>query len=226
MRSVRSSIRGALLSAAIALPFVMAVTAAPADAGERSRKVVRTGPNGQQVQATHNRSMQNGQYSANSTWTGPNGKTATRNTTGQYDAEAGKWTRDTQSVGPNGATSSTHAEVQRTESGYSRDVTHTGPSQETQSHADFVRTEDGFERNKAVTGPNGKTSTSATTLTRTDDGYVRDRTVTGPHGKTMTQHTEANYDADTHTATRIRTTTGPTGQTVTQEVTRTVQPAP
>src|SRR5262245_45419082 len=146
MQLVRSSIRGALLSAMVALPFVMVITAASAEAGERNRKIVHTGPNGQQ-QGVHNRSLQNGQYTSSSTWTGPNGKTATRNTTGQYDAEAGKWTRDTRSVGPNGGTSSTHAEVQRTDTGYTRDLTHTGPNgQQTQSHTDFVRNDDGFDR--------------------------------------------------------------------------------
>jgi hypothetical protein len=200
MQSVRSSIRAIVLSSMAAVPFMMAVSTA-ADAADRSgsRKVVRTGPNGQQLQSLHARSIQSGQYSASSSVTGLNGKTATRNTAGNYDREAGTWTRDTVATGPNGATKSVHADVQKTDTGYTRDATRTDPNgQQTQAHTDFVRT---------------------------DDGYSRDKTVTGPNGKTMTQHTEASFDPATNTATRARTTTGPDGRSSTKEVTRSFTPA-
>lgn len=188
MKSVRVTIRKILLSAAVAAPFVMAVSATTAAAGERARNVTRTGPDGKQLQGMRNRSLQDGHYESHSSWTGANGKTASRDTVGDYDADTRKWTRDTTSVGPNGKTATTHAEVQKTDTGYSRDVTHTGrDGQQSSSHTDFVKTEDGFERSKTMTGPNGKTTTADTTLTRTEDGSVRETVITRPNGETVTK---------------------------------------
>lgn len=226
MKSARGSIRTAMLSAAIAVPFLMAVTM-PADAGERTRKVVRTGSNGQQLESVRTRSLQDGHYESHASSTGTDGKTASRDTVADYDAETGTLTRDTTTVGPNGKTAHTQATVQKTDSGYTRDASHVGPNgQQSSSHSEVVRTEDGFERSKTTTGPNGKTATSQASVSRTENGYVRDSTATGPNGKTVTQHTEASYDAATNTASKVRTTTHPNGETTTKEVTRTFTPTP
>jgi hypothetical protein len=197
MKSAHRTLHQLFLSAALALPLLTAVTIT-AEAGERTRNVTRTGPHGREVNVAQHRRLQDGQYHATTTWTGPNGKTASRETNGTYDKDAGKWTRDTTSVGPNGKTRNTHAEVQRTDSGYTRDMVHTGPKGETKSHTNFVRTEDGFEKNKSIVGPDGKT---------------------------VTQHTVTTIDREARTATSVRTTTGPNGQTATKEVTRTWTPA-
>jgi hypothetical protein len=198
MKSAHRTLHSLLLATALALPLLTAA-AVDAEAGERTRKITRTGADGRQAQAVQHRRFQDGQYHATTTWTGPNGKTARRETYGTYDKDAGQWTRDTTSVGPNGKTRNTHAEVQRTDSGYTRDVVHTGPQGEMRLHTDFVRTENGFEMNKSITPPNGKT---------------------------ITQQTVMTYDPESHTATSVRTMTGPNGQTVTREVTRTWTPAP
>ena len=88
--------------------------------------VTRTGTEGRSASRSTTKTITDNGYQRSTTATGPNGQTATHNATGAYNADTKTWTRDASSVGPNGGTTSTNATVQKTDSGYTRDVTHTG----------------------------------------------------------------------------------------------------
>jgi hypothetical protein len=218
-----------LLPAALAaLPLLLA-SAAQADVRDRSktREITRTAPSGKQTNRITERARLGNSTTSSTTVTGPDGRTATRNSNGQYDEQTGTWTRHSESVGPNGRTAATDATVVRTDSGYVRDVTHTGPAGGTSTRhteANYDPATRTATRSSTATGPDGKTVASNATTVRTEDGYQRDVTKTGPEGKTVTAHTDAVIDREAGTAQRTTTVTGPDGKTATREVNRTWTP--
>jgi hypothetical protein len=170
-----ASARKSRLAVVISITLMSALTSVAASANPAhkphaaSSTVTRTGPNGKSaVRQSSVATSGNGSYTAGSTVTGANGKTATREQSGAYD-----------------------------------------PSTQT------------FSREATATGPNGKQSTSSASVTRTDDGYARSATHTSPNGKTATSQGGATYDPATKTVTQGRTTTGPNGKSATES--RTVQ---
>lgn len=194
-----------LAISAATLLSIASLTVDVANAGERPRAgqsvhrtTTHTGPQGNTSTRVHDRTVTDNGFKSSTAVTGPNGKTASREQTGAYDASTGTWTRNATSTGPNGKTASTNAVVQKTEDGYTRDVTRTGPD--------------------------GKTATSSAEVVKTENGYTRDVTRTGPNGNTTTIAASGNYDASTGTYTQERTKTLPNGET--SSTTRTVTKTP
>jgi hypothetical protein len=132
--------------------------------------VTRTGPEGRTARRDTTRTATEHGFESSTSVTGPGGKTATREQTGNYDPATKTWTRDANSVGPNGKTASTEAVVQKTDSGYTRDVTHTGPngkSVTTQGSGSYDASTGTLTQERTKTGPNGKSSTVSREVTVT-----------------------------------------------------------
>ena len=89
--------------------------------------MTRTGPAGKTATTHDEVHRTEGGYTRETTHTGPNGGVTTRNAAGSYDAETKTWTRDATTTRPDGSTATSHSERTRTEDGYQRSATHTGP---------------------------------------------------------------------------------------------------
>ena len=166
------------------------------------RDVTRTGPNGKSS-TTHDEVHKTDEgYTRQTTHTGPNGGVTTRDTTGSYDPETKSWSKDVTTTRPDGSTSATQVEGQRTEDGYTRQSTHTGP--------------------------NGGVTTRDTTGSYDPEtkSWSKDVTTTHPDGSTSTKQVEGqgSWDPETKTWTRERVVTHPDGTTSTTEVTTKVTP--
>jgi len=111
------------LIASAALGLVLAVAAAtPADAGNRGQKQRAQGDH---TRHTEVRRTDNG-HARTDTWTGERG-TATRQADVVNDAANRKRTRDVAWTGPNGQQGTRTDVTQRTDNGYTRNSTATGP---------------------------------------------------------------------------------------------------
>ncbi len=153
-------------------------------------------PHGDWRRHTEVQRTENGRTS-NSTWTGKDGKTATRDATVVNDREAGTRTRDVTYTGPEGKTRTVNDVTQKTEDGHTRDTTVTNAQGETATRNAVVvkDPESGTStRDVTYTGVNGNTATSNTTTTRTDSGYIRETTVTGPNGDSGTRSVTVSCD--------------------------------
>ncbi|MFL6549613.1 MAG: hypothetical protein ACJ8OJ_13025 [Povalibacter sp.] len=227
--NLSNRVRSLLPTAAAALPLILSVLSAQADARDRvgERDITHTGANGRETHRTTERARVGNAVSSNTTVTGTDGRSATRTSNGQYDPETKTWTRHSESTGPNGKTATTDATAVRTDNGYVRDVTHTNPSGETStrhSEGTYDPATQTWSRSTVATGPDGKSATTSATTARTDSGYQRDLTRTGPNGQTTTAHTDAVIDREAGTAQRTTTVTRPNGATATKEVTRSWTP--
>jgi hypothetical protein len=108
----------------ITLALAMAPAwAAAADRGARPQ--TRPAPQRWESKHVEHRRTDNG-HQHNTTWTGKDGKTATREATVARDKEAGTRTRDVTYTGPDGATRTVNDVTTRTDDGYTRATT-TGP---------------------------------------------------------------------------------------------------
>jgi hypothetical protein len=133
--SVHSAVRPKhTLVASVALGLVLVVAAVtPADAGNRSRDgaqrtqqaAQKTRPKGDYTRHTEVRRTDNG-HSRTDTWTGERG-TATRQADVFNDAANRKRTREVKWTGPNGQQGTRTDVTQRTDNGYTRSSTATGP---------------------------------------------------------------------------------------------------
>jgi len=179
---------GILSVALVSAPLALGAMAQDAVASER--QLNRTNHPVKQAHRDTLRKKESGTYTSTTTRTGPQGKTSTRETTAVVDREAGTLARDTTITGPNGKTATVHADVAKTEDGYTRDVTRTGPNGKTSTtNTEMVRTENGRSIDTTHTGPNGKTSTRSTDVVRTDDSVQRTTVATAPNGETRTSVT-------------------------------------
>src|SRR5262245_5287499 len=179
----RPSLKPALLGAASLLGIVVVLGSANADArpGDRAQ---RPHPRADWSSHTERQRTDDG-HTAHTTWTGSNGKTATRDATVVNDKESQTRTRDVSYTGPNGKQSSVHDVTQKTDNGYTRNSTFTNAQGESATRNAVVTNDrDNGTRTREVTftGVNGKTATSNTVTTRTDNGYTRDTAITGPNG--------------------------------------------
>jgi hypothetical protein len=133
--------------------------------GKYTSDTLHTGPGGKQS-TTHveGARTENG-YTRQSTHTGPNGGVTTRNTTGSYDPETRSWSKDVTRTNPNGSMATTHVEGQRTDSGYTKTITHTGPKGTTtvEGEGNWDPETKTWTREKVVTHPNGTTSKTEVT---------------------------------------------------------------
>jgi hypothetical protein len=67
-------------------------------------------------------------HERNTTWTGANGKTATRNADVSFDRDAGTRTREVTTTGPNGAVRTVSDVTTHTDDGYARETVVTNPN--------------------------------------------------------------------------------------------------
>ncbi len=132
MTSTNHAIRMRSLTAATALGLVMTI-------GGSSLALANPGkPRGTHAQAhkarpaggyTHHTEVQRTEHghTRSDTWTGDNGKSATRDAEVVNDRATQTRTRDVQWTGPNGQQATRTDVTQRTDNGYTRDSTATGP---------------------------------------------------------------------------------------------------
>jgi len=153
--------------AAVALPVLWIAGLSEASAAPpraASSTVTRTGPEGNT--ATRQSSVAtNGQggYNASSTVTGPNGNTATRQQSGSYNPATKTYTRSGTTTGPNGNQSSFNTSIHATANGgYNRSATRTGPA------------------------GNSVTTTGQGSYNSATGAYNQSRVTTGPNGNSAT----------------------------------------
>ncbi len=184
-----SSPKPTLLAASGVLSVVLALGSISAQARPGDHAQRPHAPRGDWSSHTERQRTENG-HTAQTKWTGSNGKTATRDATVVNDKEAKTRTRDASYTGPNGKQGSVHDVTQKTDNGYTRNSTFTNAEgQSATRNAVVTNDKDNGTRTRDVTytGVNGKTSTANTVTTRTDTGYTRDTTVTGPNGGSGTR---------------------------------------
>jgi hypothetical protein len=135
------------------------------------------------------------------TWTGPNGRTATREAVVTNDREAGTRTRNVDYTGPNGNTRSVDTVRTRTDDGFTRSTTVTNPQGETATRDLTVsrdKESDTVTREANYTTFDGRTGSMTDVIQRTDDGFSRDTSRTTPNGTTHTRSVDVTCDKDAH----------------------------
>jgi hypothetical protein len=160
-----------LLTLGLASLAVMAAGTASADARQpraASSTVTRTGAAGNS--ATRKSSVAtdgNGGYTAGSTVTGSNGKTASRQQSGSYDPATQTYSRAGTTTGPDGQQSSFNSTTQKTADGYVHAGTRTGPNGQsvtTQGGATYDPATGTANQARTTTGPNGKSASESRTI--------------------------------------------------------------
>jgi len=164
----------AFLFAATALVFLC-----PANGSARERSGHANAPRNGTVDREVTRTP--GKVDRSTTYTSPQGKVSTRESTRTKDAATGTI---------NGSSSTTLANGKTADSRFTSEKTDTG------------RTTTG-ER----TGFNGKTSGYSSTRTNTTDGFTREVTKTGPKGATLEKDIAVTKDGNTVTRTETTTKT-------------------
>jgi hypothetical protein len=200
-----AGVLGALLSISAPIGSVQAGNAQLRDTGkvrvaERGQRPARPSrhqqPRGDWSRHTEGQRTDNG-HTSHSTWTGENGKTATRDAAVVNDREAGTRTRDVTYTGPEGKTRTVNDVTQRTENGHTRDTTVTDAEGRTATRAAVVTRDDADRTSTRVvtyTGRDGQETVVNDVNQRTDAGYTRETTVTRPNGATGTRSVVVNCD--------------------------------
>jgi len=111
----------------IALSLLLGTTLVATEALAWQRQVHRTGPQGQTASRSINTTRSGDGYTRNSTFTGPQGNSATRSAQGSWNASTNSWTRSVNATGNGGQTAGSTVTTTRTETGYNRNATVTGP---------------------------------------------------------------------------------------------------
>jgi hypothetical protein len=119
-----------------------------ADTGTRTRNVDYTGFDGKARSVDRVSTKTDDGYTRETTATGANGQTATRNLDVSRNPETGTIHREANYSTSSGRTGSTSDVIQRTEDGYSRDTTHTTP--DGRSHTRSVDVSCDKDANKCV----------------------------------------------------------------------------
>lgn len=126
----------------------------------RVRDVTRTGPGGKTATTHDELQRTDGGYTRQTTHTGPNGGVTARDVTGSYDPATKSWTKDASVTRPDGSTATTQTSGQRSENGYARHSTHTGPQGTTtvDGQGTWDPVTKTWTRQQVVTRPDGSTS--------------------------------------------------------------------
>ena len=134
------------------------------------------------------------------TWTGADGRTATREVEVTNDKDAGTRTRDVEYTGPNGKTASVESVRTKTDDGFTRSTTVTNAQGETATRdVTVTRDQDAgtITRDANATTFDGRTTSTSDVKQRTEDGYSRDTTHTRADGSTHTRSVDVTCDQDT-----------------------------
>lgn len=151
------------------------------------------------TRTTERQRTENG-HTRRDTWTGPEGRTATRDAVVTNDRDAGTRTRNVDYTGPNGKTASVDSVRTRTEDGFTRSTTVTNAQGETATRDLEVKRDknsDTVTRESNYTTFDGRSGARSDVIQRTDDGYSRDTTRTTPDGTTHTRSVDVSCDQDT-----------------------------
>jgi hypothetical protein len=105
------------------------------EAGTRTREVDYTGPDGNTASVDRTRTKTEDGFTRSTTATNAQGETATRDLTVTRDKESDTVSRDSSYSTFDGRTGEKTDVIQRTEDGYSRDVTRTAPDGSTHTRA-------------------------------------------------------------------------------------------
>lgn len=150
------------------------------------------------TRTTERQRTENG-HTRTDTWTGENGRTASREAVVTNDKEAGTRTRNVDYTGPNGNTASVDSVRTKTEDGFTRSTTVTNAQGETATR-DLTVTRDKeagtVSRDATYTTFDGRTGSKTDVVQRTDDGYSRDTTRTLPNGETHSRGVDVSCDKD------------------------------
>jgi hypothetical protein len=158
VKSIRSNTaRIATVAALSATLFFGAALANDAHAGDRGKQKARAGQaqGAQWSRVTTAQRTPNGRTSQ-STVTRGDGKVATRDAVVVNDRAAGTRSVDATTTGFNGRTTTYSSDAQRTETGYTRDVSRTLPDGQVNQHGVDVSCDKALQScTKVVTGQNG-----------------------------------------------------------------------
>lgn len=172
------------LTVATALAALLAANAMADGRRGSSQAQRRDGSRHTETQRTENG------HTRNSTWTGEDGRKATRDANVVNDREAGTRTRDVTHRGPEGKTRTVNDVTTRTDDGHTRNTTYTDAEGRTATR-DAVVTRDAENRARTrdvtYTGRDGEQTQVNDVTQRTDSGYTRETTVTKPDGATGTR---------------------------------------
>jgi hypothetical protein len=151
------------------------------------------------TRTTERQRTENG-HTRRDTWTGPEGRTATREAVVTNDREAGTRTRNVDYTGPNGNTASVDSVRTKTDDGFTRATTVTNAQGETATR-DLTVSRDKeagtVSREANYTTVDGRTGAMTDELQRTDDGYTRETARTTPNGTTTTRSVDVSCDKET-----------------------------
>ena len=150
------------------------------------------------TRTTERQRTENG-HTRTDTWSGANGRTATRDAAVTNDREAGTRTRNVDYTGPNGGTTSVDSVRTRTDDGFTRSATVTNPQGETATR-DLTVSRDQeagtVTREANYTKFDGRQGSMTDVIQRTEDGFTRDTARTLPNGTTHTRAVDVSCDKD------------------------------
>lgn len=161
-----------LMSLGVMTLSLWAVAATEANARppqSASSAVSRTGPAGNTSTRQSNVAT-NGQggYTAGSTFTAPNGQSASREQSGSYNAATQTYSRAGSTTGPNDRQSNFTSSTTATANGYVHSSTHTGPNGQSvtsQGQASFNPSTGTINQSRTTIGPNGQSATESRIVT-------------------------------------------------------------
>jgi len=133
--------------------------------GHAERSVTRTGPGGKTATTHDEVHRTDGGYTRETTTTGPNGGVTTRSATGSYDKESKTFNKEVTKTNPDGSTATTQVTGRRTEDGYTKTTTHSGPQGTTtaQGQGTWDPVSKTWTRETVVTRPDGTSAKTAVT---------------------------------------------------------------
>ena len=187
------------LTVATALGALLAANAMADGRGGGAQAHRRDGSRHTETQRTENG------YTRNSTWTGENGRTATRDANVVNDREAGTRTREVTRTGPDGKTRTVNDVTTRTDDGHVRSTTYTDAEGRTATRDAVVKrdAESGTStRDVNYVGRDGKERTVNEVTQRTENGHTRDSTFTNAQGETATRSVTVDCDKAAGNCTR------------------------
>jgi hypothetical protein len=147
---------------------------------------------------TERQRTENG-HSQTDTWTGANGKSATRYAVVTDNEDAGTRTRNVDCTGPNGKIASVDSVGAKTADGFTRSTAATDTQDETATR-DLTVSRDKESGTIARTTDyptfNGAQGSKSDVIQRTDEGFARETTRNLPNGETHTRGVDASCNGE------------------------------
>lgn len=194
----KSGARSMTIVTTMAVAMLLASGVAGARDTQRQRGANTPRATQPHTRTTERQRTENG-HTRHDTWTGPDGKTATRDAVVTNDREAGTRTREVDYTGPNGNTASVDTVRTKTDDGFTRSTTITNAQGETATRDLTVKRDknsDTVTREANYSTFDGRTGSKSDVIQRTEDGYSRDTSRTTPDGTTHTRSVDVSCDKD------------------------------